>query len=101
MFAGGNGSLRFQTRRSYNLALSVEGAEEERLAPTRAVLLLLVRSIGTVDNRQPERNPPSFGIGKFLFAILLAVIFLLLVQSMVHHRFFKGGHDHRLGYLAP
>jgi hypothetical protein len=39
----------------------------------------------------PEgEKPPSFGIGKLLFAVVLAVIFFLLAQSMLRHRFFKG-----------
>ena len=50
----------------------------------------------------PEgEKPPSFGIGKFLFVILLAVIFFLLVHSMVHHRFFKGGRVNRHGSIVP
>jgi hypothetical protein len=31
-------------------------------------------------------KPPSFGIGQFLFVVVLAVILLLLGQSMVRHR---------------
>lgn len=54
-----------------------------------------------MDNRGPERKPPSFGIGHFLFAIVLTIIFLLLVQSMVSHRFFRGGHPHHIGPLSP
>jgi hypothetical protein len=39
----------------------------------------------------PEgEKPPSFGIGKFLFIVVLAFIFFLLAQSMLRHRFFKG-----------
>jgi len=49
----------------------------------------------------PEgEKPPSFGIGKLLFVVLLAVIFFLLVNSMVHHRFFRGGRVHRNGSLG-
>ncbi len=49
----------------------------------------------------PEgEKPPSFGIGKFLFVVVLAVIFFLLVNSMVHHRFFRGGRVHRNGSLG-
>lgn len=33
----------------------------------------------------------SFGMGMFLFIILLTVIFFLLAQSMVRHRFHEGG----------
>jgi hypothetical protein len=31
----------------------------------------------------------------------LAVIFFLLVNSMVHHRFFKGGQVNRHGTIVP
>jgi hypothetical protein len=46
-------------------------------------------------------KPPSFGIGKFLFVVVLAVVLFLLVHSMVHHRFFRGGRVHRNGSLGP
>ena len=46
-------------------------------------------------------KPPSFGIGKFLFGIVLAVIFFLLLHSMVHHRFFRGGGVNRNGSIVP
>ena len=50
----------------------------------------------------PEgEKPPSFGIGKFLFVVVLAVILFLLVQSMVRHRFFRGGWVNRNGSLGP
>jgi hypothetical protein len=42
-----------------------------------------------------SQNSPSFGIGSFLFAVLLAFIIFLLVATMVRHRFFRGGHPHR------
>ena len=35
-------------------------------------------------------RPPSFGIGNFLFTVVLAFIFFLLAQSMVRHRFCEG-----------
>jgi hypothetical protein len=47
------------------------------------------------------RKSPSFGIGKFLFVVVLAVIFFLLFQSMVRHRFFGGGWVNRNGSLGP
>jgi hypothetical protein len=47
------------------------------------------------------QEPSSFGIGKFLFVVVLAVIFLLLAQSMVRHRFFRGGWVNRHGSLRP
>ena len=46
------------------------------------------------------REPPSFGIGHFLFVVVLAVILVLLGQSMVHHRFFQGGREHRNGSIG-
>ena len=46
------------------------------------------------------REPPSFGIGQFLFVVVLAVILFLLGQSMVHHRFFEGGRVHRNGSIG-
>jgi hypothetical protein len=46
------------------------------------------------------REPPSFGIGQFLFVAVLAVILFLLGQSMVRHRFFQGGRDHRSGSIG-
>ena len=53
-----------------------------------------------MDNREPERKPRSFGIRELLFAIVLAVILLLLGQSMVRHRFFQGGRGHQNGSLS-
>jgi len=46
------------------------------------------------------RKPPSFGIRQFLFALFLAVLFFLLGQSMVHHRFFEGSRFHRNGSIG-
>lgn len=53
-----------------------------------------------MDNSEPERKPPSFGVRKLVFAIILAVIFLLLGQAMVRHRFFRGGRITRYGSLT-
>ena len=47
------------------------------------------------------RKAPRFGIGSFLFIIVLAVIIFLLAQSMVHHRFFRGGWVDRNGSVRP
>ena len=47
------------------------------------------------------RKPPRFGIGSFVFIVVLAVIFFLLGQSMVRHRFFRGGRIDRNGALRP
>jgi hypothetical protein len=46
------------------------------------------------------REPPSFGIGRFLFVVVLAAVFFLLGQSMVRHRFFQGGRVHRNGSVG-
>jgi hypothetical protein len=46
------------------------------------------------------REPPSFGTGKFVFVVVLAVVLLLLGHSMVRHRFFQGGRDHRNGSVG-
>jgi hypothetical protein len=53
-----------------------------------------------VNTTPPGREPPSFGTGKFLFVIVLAIIFFLLGQSMVRHRFFLGGRVHRNGSVG-
>jgi hypothetical protein len=47
-----------------------------------------------------RRKPPSFGIRQFVFVVVLAVILLLLGQSMVRHRFFQGGREHRNGSIG-
>jgi hypothetical protein len=55
----------------------------------------------TDSNTTPPTGPePSFGIGKLLFAVFLAVLFLLLGHSMVQHRFFQGGRVHRNGSVG-
>ena len=45
------------------------------------------------------REPSPFGRGQFLFVVVLAVILFLLGQSMVHHRFLRGGRINRNGAL--
>ena len=57
-------------------------------------------AIGLNKENDGSSKPPSFGIGQFVFVIVLAVILLLLGQSMVHHRFFKGGREHRNGSIG-
>jgi hypothetical protein len=42
-----------------------------------------------------------FEVGRVLFFVALAVSFFLLAQSMVNHRFFKGGRIDRHGTLRP
>ncbi len=46
------------------------------------------------------REPPSFGIGQLVFVLVLLVMLLLLGQSMVRHRFFQGGREHRNGSIG-
>ena len=47
-----------------------------------------------------EETPPSFGIGKLLFVLALVIILFLLLHSMVHHRFFRGGRVSRHGTVV-
>ena len=42
-----------------------------------------------------------FQIGQFLFLVGLPVAVFLLAQSMVHHRFFRGGWINQNGTLRP
>jgi hypothetical protein len=52
--------------------------------------------------RRPSgRMPAWFEIGRVLFFVALAVAFFWLSQSMVQHRFFKGGRIDRHGTLRP
>jgi hypothetical protein len=46
-----------------------------------------------------EEKPPRFGMGSILLAVVLAIIFFLLAQAMVRHRFFQGGRFGRNGTL--
>jgi hypothetical protein len=46
------------------------------------------------------REPSSFGIGKLVLALVLAIMFFLLGHSMVHHRFFQGGREHWNGSVG-
>ena len=41
------------------------------------------------------------GIIKFLLIVAMAVSFFLLAQTMVHHRFFRGGRVNSHGILQP
>ena len=47
------------------------------------------------------RKPPRFGIGSLVIIVVLGVIFFLLGQSMVRHRFFRGGRINPNGTLRP
>ena len=48
-----------------------------------------------------ERRSMWLGIGKFLFIVVLALLFFLLAHSMVRHRFFRGGWRNQHGSLSP
>jgi hypothetical protein len=49
-----------------------------------------------MEKKEPE--PPSFGMGKFLFAIVLGLVFFLLFETMVQHQI---GHPHRAARSDP
>jgi hypothetical protein len=54
------------------------------------------------DKAAPAREKsPWFQVGQFLFLIGLAIAVFLLGQSMVHHRFFRGGWINQNGTLRP
>ena len=48
---------------------------------------------------QPNQNSCRFQIGLTLFLVCLLVAFFLLGQSMVSHRFFRGGRVDRYGHV--
>ena len=54
-------------------------------------------------NTTSQPGPPSlwFGIGRFLFVVILVVVIFLLGPSMVRHRFFRGGWVNRNGTVRP
>ena len=55
----------------------------------------------TLNTTDPAGSkPPSPGIGQFVFVIVLLVMLLLLGQTMVRHRFFQGGREHRNGSIG-
>ena len=51
---------------------------------------------GIMDKKEPA--PPSFGMGQFLFAIVLAVVLFILGESMVQH---FTGHPHHSARTYP
>jgi len=54
------------------------------------------------DKAAPVREmSPWFKIAQFLLLVGLAVAVFLLAQSMVHHRFFRGGWVNQHGVLRP
>ena len=55
-----------------------------------------------LDTRAPEeRRSMWLGFGKFLFIVVLALLFFLLAHSMVRHRFFRGGWRNQHGSISP
>jgi hypothetical protein len=48
----------------------------------------------------PEQKPPLRTIITILFVIVFSLLVLLLGVSMVHHRFFQGGREHRNGSVG-
>jgi hypothetical protein len=48
-----------------------------------------------------DRKLSRFRIGSLVFIVILTVIVFLLDQSMVHHRFFRGGWMSPSGVLRP
>jgi len=72
-----------------------------RAAPGLAEVVKIKSMASSLNTTGPAgRKPPSFGIKQFLFVVFLAVIFFLLGQSMLHHRFFEGGRLHRNGSVG-
>ena len=56
----------------------------------------------TEETEDPEEgNSPRVSIGQFLLIVGLSVLFFLLAQSMVRHRFHVGGEIGRNGNIVP
>jgi hypothetical protein len=51
--------------------------------------------------KSEERRSTWLGAGKFLFVVVLAILFFLLAHEMVSHRFFRGGWRNHHGSLMP
>lgn len=47
----------------------------------------------------PEQKSPRYQIGLILFVAGLIIAFFLLGQSMVSHRYFRGGRIDRYGHV--
>jgi len=56
---------------------------------------------GSKTTARPRETSLLFEVGRFLFLICLAVAVFLLGQSMVRHRFFRGGDINGHGILQP
>jgi ABC-type microcin C transport system permease subunit YejE len=50
---------------------------------------------------QSGRTIPWLGIGKFLLLAIMTIMFFLLAQSMVRHRFHRGGWVNKHDTLKP
>jgi|GEM_PF-793295 hypothetical protein len=69
------------------------------IASTQAGTALMTTDL---DRTGPEeRKSIWLGIGKFLFIVVLAVLFFLLAHNMVRHRFFRGGWRNQHGSISP
>jgi hypothetical protein len=58
----------------------------------------------TDDSNSPAPSGRSslwFQVGRIVFFVALAVSFFLLANSLVEHRFFRGGRIDRHGVLRP
>jgi len=47
------------------------------------------------------RKPPRPRIGTFIWIVVLVVILFALAETMVHHRFHRGGRANPNGTLGP
>jgi len=47
------------------------------------------------------RRPSRFGIGSIVVIVALVVVGFVIGESMVHHRFFRGGWTSPYGVLRP
>jgi hypothetical protein len=62
-------------------------------------LQIMTTDLDTTRPEEPKCN--WFGTGKFLFVIVLVVLFFLLGHNMVRHRFFRGGWSTHRGFILP
>jgi hypothetical protein len=75
------------------LAASNEGAD----VVGHEAIEMAIKLFKTTDS---ESGRPPVGIGTFFVIVGMAVLFFLLAQAMVSHRFFRGGHDSGHGYVV-
>jgi hypothetical protein len=96
-------SIAFLIGRDGRIGAKHDGATDVSVFEKEIANLLRKGALMTTDLNTTDpagRTPPSFGIGRLLFAVVLAVLFFLLGQSMVRHRFFEGGRFHRNGSVG-